>query len=84
MRIWGVLIAAGLSAAAVSAEAADKVRFGTNWLAEAEHGGYYQAVADGTYAKYGLDVDHRPGRPAGGEPASCSPPASSTSTWARA
>jgi NitT/TauT family transport system substrate-binding protein len=56
MRIWGVLIAAGLSAAAVSAEAADKVRFGTNWLAEAEHGGYYQAVADGTYAKYGLDV----------------------------
>ena len=31
-------------------------RFGTNWLAEAEHGGYYQAVADGTYAKYGLDV----------------------------
>src|SRR6202042_3414652 len=25
-------------------------------LAEAEHGGYYQAVADGTYAKYGLDV----------------------------
>jgi NitT/TauT family transport system substrate-binding protein len=56
MRIWGVLVAAGLSAAAVSAEAADKVRFGTNWLAEAEHGGYYQAVADGTYAKYGLDV----------------------------
>jgi NitT/TauT family transport system substrate-binding protein len=39
-----------------SAFAADKVSFGTNWLAEAEHGGYYQAVADGTYAKYGLDV----------------------------
>ena len=36
--------------------AADKVTFGTNWLAEAEHGGYYQAVADGTYAEYGLDV----------------------------
>ena len=36
--------------------AADKVSFGTNWLAEAEHGGYYQAVVDGTYAKYGLDV----------------------------
>ncbi len=36
--------------------AADKVNFGTNWLAEAEHGGYYQAVADGTYEKYGLDV----------------------------
>ena len=44
------------SSAASSAFAADKVSFGTNWLAEAEHGGYYQAVADGTYAKYGLDV----------------------------
>ncbi|MDR3373505.1 MAG: ABC transporter substrate-binding protein [Ancalomicrobiaceae bacterium] len=40
----------------VGAEAADKVTFGTNWLAEAEHGGYYQAIADGTYKKYGLDV----------------------------
>ena len=43
-------------AAAAPAYAADKVTFGTNWLAEAEHGGFYQAVADGTYAKYGLDV----------------------------
>src|SRR6201989_229744 len=34
----------------------DKVSFGTNWVAEAEHGGFFQAVADGTYAKYGLDV----------------------------
>jgi|HubBroStandDraft_6_1064221.scaffolds.fasta_scaffold107911_2 NitT/TauT family transport system substrate-binding protein len=33
-----------------------KLSYGTNWLAEAEHGGFYQAVADGTYAKYGLDV----------------------------
>src|SRR5450631_4081980 len=43
--------------------AADKVTFGTNWLAEAEHGGYYQAVVDGTYAKYGLDVTFLPGGP---------------------
>jgi NitT/TauT family transport system substrate-binding protein len=63
MRIWGVVIAAALSAAASSAWAADKVRFGTNWLAEAEHGGYYQAVADGTYAKYGLDVEIVQGGP---------------------
>ena len=42
---------------------ADKVTFGTNWLAEAEHGGYYQAVVDGTYAKYGLDVTIVPGGP---------------------
>src|SRR5436853_3414787 len=38
------------------AQQLDKVRFGTNWVAEAEHGGFYQALADGTYKKYGLDV----------------------------
>lgn len=48
---------------AFSAHAADAVRFGTNWVAEAEHGGFYQAVADGTYAKYGLDVTIVPGGP---------------------
>ena len=41
----------------------DKVSFGTNWLAEAEHGGFFQAVADGTYKKYGLDVTIVPGGP---------------------
>ncbi len=30
------------------------VTFATNWVAQAEHGGYYQAVADGTYAACGL------------------------------
>ena len=49
--------------AAAPALAADKVTFGTNWLAEAEHGGYYQALADGTFAKYGLDVTILPGGP---------------------
>src|SRR6202162_2194425 len=34
----------------------DKVSFGTNWVAEAEHGGFFQALADGTYQKFGLDV----------------------------
>ena len=34
----------------------EKVVFATNWLAEGEHGGHYQAVVDGTYARYGLDV----------------------------
>jgi len=49
--------AAGLVlSSAASAQTLDKVSFGTNWLAEAEHGGFYQAVADGTYKKYGLDV----------------------------
>jgi NitT/TauT family transport system substrate-binding protein len=41
----------------------NKVTFGTNWVAEAEHGGFYQAVADGTYKKYGLDVTIVPGGP---------------------
>lgn len=40
-----------------------KVRFGTNWVAQAEHGGFYQALADGTYKKYGLDVEIVPGGP---------------------
>ncbi|MCC2096548.1 MAG: ABC transporter substrate-binding protein [Hyphomicrobiales bacterium] len=40
-----------------------KIVFATNWLAEAEHGGHFQALADGTYKKYGLDVSIRPGGP---------------------
>ena len=40
-----------------------KVSFGTNWVAQAEHGGFYQAVADGTYAECGLDVTILPGGP---------------------
>jgi NitT/TauT family transport system substrate-binding protein len=59
--LWAGL--AGALSLASPALAADKVTFGTNWLAEAEHGGYYQAVADGTYAKYGLDVTILPGGP---------------------
>ncbi|MBU1305886.1 MAG: ABC transporter substrate-binding protein [Alphaproteobacteria bacterium] len=59
------IILAGLALAVpgVSAQELDKVTFGTNWLAQAEHGGYYQAVADGTYAKFGLDVTIRQGGP---------------------
>jgi len=61
-------LTAGLMAAFVSlgpahAETLDKVSFGTNWVAEAEHGGFFQAVADGTYKKYGLDVTIVPGGP---------------------
>jgi NitT/TauT family transport system substrate-binding protein len=51
------------AAALGPAQALDKVRFGTNWVAEAEHGGFYQALADGTYKKYGLDVTIVPGGP---------------------
>jgi NitT/TauT family transport system substrate-binding protein len=41
----------------------DKISFGTNWVAEAEQGGFFQAVADGTYKNYGLDVTIVPGGP---------------------
>ena len=50
-------------AAAAPALAQDKVTFGTDWKAEAEHGGYYQAIATGIYKKYGLDVSLRQGGP---------------------
>ena len=45
------------------AQTLDKVSFGTNWVPEAEHGGFFQALADGTYKKYGLDVTIVPGGP---------------------
>jgi NitT/TauT family transport system substrate-binding protein len=57
----GALVAA--LAGTAQAQQLDKVRFGTNRIAEGEHGGYYQAVADGTYKKYGLDVEIVPGGP---------------------
>jgi NitT/TauT family transport system substrate-binding protein len=58
----GLLLAlAGLPG--TPALAADKVTFATNWKAQAAHGGFYQALADGTYAKAGLDVTIRPGGP---------------------
>jgi NitT/TauT family transport system substrate-binding protein len=59
------VILLGFVAALASAQAQqlDKVRFGTNWVAEAEHGGFYQALADGTYRKFGLDVTIVPGGP---------------------
>ncbi len=55
--------AAGALTGPAAAQALDKVTFGTNWVAEAEHGGFYQALADGTYRKYGLDVTIRQGGP---------------------
>ena len=57
------LIVSALFAVPANAQQLDKVSFGTNWVAEAEHGGFYQAVADGTYRKYGLDVTIVPGGP---------------------
>lgn len=50
-------------AAAHPAAAQDKVVFATNWRAQAAHGGFYQALADGTYRKAGLEVSIRQGGP---------------------
>ena len=56
MKNLARLSLARLLCAAGAAQALDKVTVLTNWFAEAEHGGYYQAVAEGIYEKYGLDV----------------------------
>jgi len=63
MRITALAGLAGLFALSGPAVALDKVTFATNWLADPEAGGYFQAAVDGTYAKYGLDVTIMQGGP---------------------
>jgi NitT/TauT family transport system substrate-binding protein len=63
MRTTALILILSAALGATQAQAVDQVRFGTNWVAEAEHGGFYQALADGTYKKYGLDVTIVPGGP---------------------
>ena len=46
------------------AQTLDKVSFHTDWRAQAEHGGYYQAIAAGIYRKHGIECDLRQGGPA--------------------
>jgi len=45
------------------AQTLDKVSFLTDWRAQAEHGGYYQAIAAGLYRKAGIECDLRQGGP---------------------
>jgi NitT/TauT family transport system substrate-binding protein len=63
LRALMAVLALTVAPFAACAQALDKVSFGTNWVAEAEHGGFFQAVADGTYKAYGLDVTIVPGGP---------------------
>jgi len=67
MRKFSSLMAAAIAAVAallaLPALAADKVSFGTDWKAQAEHGGFYQALANGTYARYGIELGLRQGGP---------------------
>ena len=57
------LLATVFAAAATPVLAQDKVTFATNWKAQAAHGGFYQALADGTYKAHGLDVTILQGGP---------------------
>jgi NitT/TauT family transport system substrate-binding protein len=61
-RIAIATIALAVATASL-AQAPDKIVFATDWLAQAEHGGFYQALAEGTYRKYNLDVTIRMGGP---------------------
>jgi NitT/TauT family transport system substrate-binding protein len=58
-----LFLGAAMLAAIPLGRAADQVTFGTDWKAEAEHGGYYQAIATGIYQKHGLAVTLRQGGP---------------------
>jgi NitT/TauT family transport system substrate-binding protein len=63
-RLTLLITAVWLTLAGISpAQAQDKVSFATNWKAQAAHGGFYQALADGTYKKFGLDVTILQGGP---------------------
>ncbi|MFI4902351.1 MAG: ABC transporter substrate-binding protein [Burkholderiales bacterium] len=60
-----MIAAAALAAlaSAAYAQAPERLVFSTDWLAEAEHGGFYQAVAEGIYRRHGLDVTIEQGGP---------------------
>lgn len=62
MKVFAAFALAAVVATPL-AHAQEKIVFATNWKAQAAHGGFYQAVADGTYKKYGLEVEIRQGGP---------------------
>jgi NitT/TauT family transport system substrate-binding protein len=64
LLLIAVPASAGLTSTAADAAAAfTHITFVTDWKAQAEHGGFYEALAEGAYAKYGLDVTIREGGP---------------------
>ncbi len=64
MKTLAAFGALALSATfATQSSALEDVTYGTNWLAQAEHGGFYQSVVDGTYEACGLNVTIAPGGP---------------------
>ncbi len=74
MKTTTIALALALAATPLAAQDLDKVRFGTNWFAQGGHGGWYQAMADGTMEAHGIEleivqggpqVNNRPMLPAG-------------------
>ena len=49
-------IASASAALVLPARASTPIRFVTDWKAQAEHGGFYQALAEGIFAAQGVDV----------------------------
>jgi NitT/TauT family transport system substrate-binding protein len=62
-KLAGLLLALAASFAVVPALAQERFTYTTNWYAQAEHGGFYQALATGLYKREGLDVTIRMGGP---------------------
>lgn len=63
-----VAVLSGCGRHPANTEAGTEIRFATDWKAEAEHGGFYQALATGEYAKRGLKVRILPGGPGSNVP----------------
>ena len=57
------VLAAACSPKPKSTTGRKTVRFATDWRAQGEHGGFYQALASGEYEKRGLDVTIMQGGP---------------------
>src|SRR6476660_4210580 len=67
-RAVGLLVGASSASSVIGLRAAraqslDKFSYQTNWRAQAEHGGFYQALATGLFKEAGLDVEVRQGGP---------------------
>jgi NitT/TauT family transport system substrate-binding protein len=62
-RRVAVALLAGLATGGAGAQTLEKAIYQTNWRAQAEHGGFYQALATGIYKKYGIDAEIRMGGP---------------------
>lgn len=61
--LLSTLAATALVPSIATAQTPEKFVFLTNWYAQAEHGGFYQAQAEGIYKRNGLDADIRMGGP---------------------